>query len=72
MKNILFTLSVLLFLSACGESKTVEWYLEHPAEHKAQLEKCANDPAKLAQTAACTNAKAAASKKAMGYGKFKP
>ena len=85
MKFILLFLSTILFISGCSDkkvedtstdpnisTKTVEWYLANPDEHKAQLKNCANNPAQLSKTANCINAEAAADKKAMGYGKFKP
>lgn len=76
MNKYLLAAPVTLLLAACGdpsaEAHDVQWYLDHPDEHRAQTEKCQNDPAKLQNTPACINAEAAADKKATGYGAFKP
>ena len=73
MNKLLLCATLLLMLSACGEeAHDVQWYLDHPQELDAQLDKCSNDPAKLRDTPACINAREAAGKRFMGYGKFKP
>lgn len=60
MNKLLLSATLLLMLSACGEeAHDVQWYLDHPAEHQAQMEKCNNDPAKLQDTPACINAREA-------------
>lgn len=77
MRNSIFIL-VALFIAACGDKTStnnhhapdVQWYVDHPAEHKAQLEKCSNNPGKLESTAECINAREAAVKNATGFGKF--
>jgi eex len=57
MNKLLLSATLLLMLSACGdEAHDVQWYLDHPAEHEAQMVKCKNDPAKLQDTPACINA----------------
>jgi len=57
-------LVVTLGAAACAPSPepapTVEYYRAHRAEREAQLDQCRNDPGRLAQTARCQNAKAAA------------
>ncbi|ASP16634.1 entry exclusion protein [Neisseria sp. KEM232] len=73
MNKLLLSATALLLLAACGEeAHDVQWYLDHPQELDAQLDKCSNDPAKLRDTPACINAREAAGKRFMGYGKFKP
>ncbi|WP_315389461.1 EexN family lipoprotein [Neisseria bacilliformis] len=56
----LLAAATLFLLAACGgaadEVHDVQWYLDHPAEHEAQMVKCKNDPAKLKDTPACINA----------------
>ena len=48
MNKLLLSATLLLMLSACGdEAHDVQWYLDHPAELQAQMEKCNNNPAKL-------------------------
>ena len=64
MNKLLLSATALLLLAACGEeAHTVQWYLDHPAEHEAQMVKCKNDPAKLKDTPACINANEAARQK---------
>ena len=67
MQKLLFSAAFLLLLSACGsaadEAHDVQWYLEHEAEHEAQMVKCKHDPAKLQDTPACINARDAARQK---------
>ena len=64
MNKLLLSATALLLLAACGEeAHNVQWYLDHPAEHEAQMVKCKNDPAKLTDTPACINANEAARQK---------
>ena len=64
MSKLLLSATALLLLAACGEeAHNVQWYLDHPAEHEAQMVKCKNDPAKLKDTPACINANEAARQK---------
>lgn len=65
MKRHLLAAATLILLAACGddEAHDVQWYLDHPAEHGAQMVKCKNDPAKLKDTPACINANEAARQK---------
>lgn len=64
MNKLLLSATALLLLAACGEeAHNVQWYLDHPAEHEAQMVKCKNDPAKLKDTSACINANEAARQK---------
>ena len=64
MNKLLLSATALLLLAACGEeAHNVQWYLDHPAEHEAQMVKCKNDPAKLKDTPACINANEAARQK---------
>ena len=67
MKKHLLAAATLFLLAACGgaadEAHDVQWYLDHPAQHEAQMVKCNNDPAKLRDTPACINANEAARQK---------
>ena len=67
MKKHLLSAATLFLLAACSgaadEAHDVQWYLDHPAEHEAQMVKCNNDPAKLRDTPACINANEAARQK---------
>ena len=74
MKPTFLFFSILFVLSGCSQEpeRDVQWYVSHPEEHNKQLDSCENNPAKLANTSNCINAKKAAGEKAMGFGKFKP
>lgn len=59
---LIFALLATTLLSACKEDEktnTVEWYMSNNSEREAKLSACVNDPAKLAKTPNCVNAKQA-------------
>ena len=65
MRRILFIaglMSLALFAGcneeskATKEAKTVKWYTEHPAERKAQLDICNDNPGVLKDDPNCINA----------------
>jgi hypothetical protein len=69
------TLAVSLLL-ACGllgscarsiqSAHTVDWYLAHPADRRALMHRCANDPGTLRHRPDCINARAAAARAGIG------
>lgn len=82
MRNLAILTMIFITASGCDFStsnntnhdsnRDVNWYLSHPEEHSKQLDLCQSNPAKYDSTPDCINARAAASEKAMGYGKFSP
>ncbi|EPR5023046.1 TPA: EexN family lipoprotein [Pseudomonas aeruginosa] len=66
MKNFLWLLPLFAVLTACGDSKTKEWYMQHDKERILRVTECRND-AKEQLTADCQNALSAeAEKKTFG------
>jgi hypothetical protein len=69
LKPTLGLLAVLLALPAHAQSEnattathTVDWYVAHGDERKAEVAKCDNDPGDLQNTPDCVNAKDAGPK----------
>lgn len=58
-KKFLFTALIALILTSCEKTHDVEYYLKHPEERKAKLEKCRNNPAEASRDDNCKNVKAA-------------
>ena len=63
MKVFLALLAATIALPASAETaNTVDWYVAHPDERKAEATRCDNDPGDLDNTPDCVNAKAAGRK----------
>jgi hypothetical protein len=53
----------LMALPACADQvNTVDWYVDHPDERKAEIARCDNNPGELQNTPDCINAKEAGRK----------
>ncbi len=61
LRPVLFA-TLIASPALAGTAHTVDWYVAHPQERKAEATRCDNDPGDLQTTPDCVNAKDAGRK----------